>query len=1190
MLTRASLRFYAATHVMVVLGVAVAVAVLAGALLVGASVRESLAQIALGRLGATDVIITSPTFFQTKLADSLLTRSNQPQQSALGARLDAYRVVTSTAPVVVFGGAAVQDDSKRTAGQVMIYGIDERFGRFHGLSRFEVAGREALISAALALEIGAKAGDTVTLRVAKPSDIPLSSLQGRRDVTGERIRVTVTRVLDDAALGEFSLSPSQGPVFAVYVPMGRLQRDLGLGDRANTILLSLTDSTDVDPAKLVRELIAPVAALDDFGLRVRTIASRQEGVPSPVTIVETRAGLLTDEVVEIIEDQAARERRMVVPALTYVANTIRIGDREIPYSTVSAVDLDGYNRMVGAVGPTFASAVAPATSPLAMADKPRPSGATVGRPHPSGATVGATVGRPTASTAFSSHAPIWLNQWAADDLNAHLGDEVTLEYYLWSDADGLATSSAKFTLVGVTPMSGIGGDPTLTPDYPGISDAADITSWDPPFPVELKRVRKQDEDYWDRYRAAPKAIIPLAEGQRLWGSRYGRISSLRLSGRAPVSAQAIPPASAGFTARAVRNEALSAARGTTDFGEYFLYFSFFLVVSALLLAYLFFAVGLEQRTREVGLLATVGFAPSAIRATFVREGAVLAAAGTVLGVAAAIGYAAVIMYGLRTWWVGAVGTTRLTLHVAPQWLALGAVGALAAGVLAIWLGVRQMSRRSARSLLNGDVGEAGPPSRPEAATAWSRRSSRGNLSSEGGSGGAIGAIGLGAIGLALIIASASGSLNPTAGFFGAGGAWLMAGLCGASAWLRRRRTTRPLTRGLTGMSQLGFRHTAVRPGRSVLSLALIAFACFVLVSVGAFRKEPVAGGDRASGTGGFMLMAESVAPLMHDPNTLAGRDGLGLESNDAVFAGAKVTRFRLRPGDETSCLTLYRPTSPRIIAPGPGFIDDSRFTFAASMAATQDEHANPWTLLGHTFEDGAVAAVADQTTLMYVLHLGIGDDFEFTPEGQPPVRLRIVGALADSVLQSELIIGETDFVRLFPKQEGYRVWMIDTPPANAAALTSHLEDRLSDYGLDVTGTLERWSSYHQVENTYLATFQALGSLGLLLGTVGLGAMLARNVLERRREIGLLSAVGFTPANVRSMVLSEGLALVLGGTVFGATCAMVAVWPALQERAQAVPIGNLLSLLTAVVVTGVVSSLFAVRLASATPVVEAIKSE
>lgn len=1157
MLTRASLRFYAATHVMVVLGVAVAVAVLAGALLVGASVRESLKQIALGRLGATDAIVTSPTFFRTALADSLLTRSSQPEQTPLGTRVDAYRVLRATAPVVVVGGAVVHDESKRTAGQVMAYGIDERFGRFHGVDGFGVSGREALISAALAQEVGAKVGDTLTLRVAKPADIPLATLQGRREATGERIRVTVARVLDDGSLGEFSLAPMQGPVLAVYLPMGRLQRDLGLGDRANTMLLALNDTAAIDPARLVRELIAPVAALDDLGLRVRTARTRQppEGVAATITVVETRAGLLTDDVVETIADLAARERRMVVPALTYVANTIRIGDREIPYSTVSAIDLDGYNRMAGVVGPT---------------DPGIPKGLPPRTPNAAGGgnPLGLPGGRAPAPV-FSNHAPIWLNEWAANDLAARIGDEVTLEYFLWSDADGLAASSATFTLVGVAPMTGIGGDPTLTPDYPGISDAADMTSWDPPFPVELKRVRRQDEDYWDQHRAAPKAIIPLAEGQRLWGSRYGKISSLRLSGRTPVRAQDIPPASAGFTARAVRGDALAAAQGTTDFGEYFLYFSFFLVVSALLLAYLFFAVGLEQRTREVGLLATAGFAPAAIRRAFVREGAVLAGIGAIIGIAAAIGYAALIMYGLRTWWVGAVGTTRLTLHVAPVWLAAGAVGALAAGVLAIWLGVRKMSHRSARSLLKGEAEVSTPHSttRPRAL-----------------------ALGFGLLGIVLIAASSSGTLNATAGFFGAGGAWLISGLSGASAWLRRRRTSRPLTRGLTGMSQLGFRHTAVRPGRSVLSLALIAFACFVLVSVGAFRKEPTSGGDKASGTGGFTLMAESVAPLMHDPNTPDGRDGLGLDRNDPIFAAAKVTRFRLRPGDETSCLTLYRPTNPRIIAPGPGFAGDARFTFAASMAATPEEQANPWTLLGRTFDDGAVAAVADQTTLMYVLHLGIGDDFEFTPEGQPPVRLRIVGALADSVLQSELIIGEADFVRLFPRHEGYRVWMIDTAPANAAAVTSHLEDRLSDYGLDVTDTLTRWASYHQVENTYLATFQALGSLGLLLGTVGLGAVLARNVLERRRDIGLLSAVGFTPGNIRGIVLSEGLALVAGGTLLGAACALVAVWPAMQERAQAVPLGGLVGLLAAVVATGIVSSLFAVRLASATPVVEAIKSE
>jgi hypothetical protein len=329
---------------------------------------------------------------------------------------------------------------------------------------------------------------------------------------------------------------------------------------------------------------------------------------------------------------------------------------------------------------------------------------------------------------------------------------------------------------------------------------------------------------------------------------------------------------------------------------------------------------------------------------------------------------------------------------------------------------------------------------------------------------------------------------------------------------------------------------------------------------------------------------------MHDPNTPQGRDGLGLETSDAVVAAATITRFRLRPGDEASCLTLYRPTNPRIIAPEPRFYDQPRFAFSSSVASTAEEHANPWLLLKRTFDDGAIPAVADQTTLMYSLHLGVGDDFTFTPGGHAPVRLRIVGALADSFLQSELIIGEEAFVRLFPRQEGYRVWMIDVPPGQESAATTHLEDRLSDYGLDVVDTHQRWAAYHQVENTYLATFQALGSLGLLLGTLGVGAVLARNVLERRREIGLLRAVGYSPADVRGMVLSEGIALVGGGLLIGAGCALVAIAPALRDRAQSLPVANLVGLVAAVLVTGVVASLIAIRLTARTSITAAIKAE
>ena len=80
------------------------------------------------------------------------------------------------------------------------------------------------------------------------------------------------------------------------------------------------------------------------------------------------------------------------------------------------------------------------------------------------------------------------------------------------------------------------------------------------------------------------------------------------------------------------------------------------------------------------------------------------------------------------------------------------------------------------------------------------------------------------------------------------------------------------------------------------------------------------------------------------------------------------------------------------------------------------------------------------------------------------------------------------------------------------------------------------ASFHRVENTYLSTFQALGGLGLLLGTFGLAAVMFRNVLERRRELALLRAVGYSRRKVSVMILAEAALLLGAGLAVGAGCA------------------------------------------------------
>jgi hypothetical protein len=423
-----------------------------------------------------------------------------------------------------------------------------------------------------------------------------------------------------------------------------------------------------------------------------------------------------------------------------------------------------------------------------------------------------------------------------------------------------------------------------------------------------------------------------------------------------------------------------------------------------------------------------------------------------------------------------------------------------------------------------------------------------------------------ALALVLLALALLRKLDQTTGFFGAGTLLLIAALSFESAWLHARSFA-----FLRGLLSLSLRSAAYRPGRTMLCVAQIAFATFLIVSVDAFRA-----GDSA-GAGGFPLIAESVLPLIHDPNTAAGREAL----NIPPLEGVQFVPFRLRPGDDASCLNLYQPHNPRILAPPAAFLRSAHFAFQESSRPTP----NPWLLLESQPADGAIPVIADANSMTYVLHLKLGEEFLLNH-----TRFRMVAALQDSLFQSELLISEKNFLRLFPDVEGYRFFLIDVSPQRAPEVTGVLEQALSDYGFDVQPAEARLASFHKVENTYLSTFRSLGALGLVLGTVGLAAILLRNVLERRRELALLRAVGYRPAHLTAMVLAENALLLLLGLATGTVCALLAIAPAVSLRGGHLPAVSLSLLLAAVLATGIAASLAATAAALRSPLLEALRSE
>jgi ABC-type antimicrobial peptide transport system permease subunit len=188
-------------------------------------------------------------------------------------------------------------------------------------------------------------------------------------------------------------------------------------------------------------------------------------------------------------------------------------------------------------------------------------------------------------------------------------------------------------------------------------------------------------------------------------------------------------------------------------------------------------------------------------------------------------------------------------------------------------------------------------------------------------------------------------------------------------------------------------------------------------------------------------------------------------------------------------------------------------------------------------------------------------------------------------------MSDDNFLRLFPDQQGYQFLLVSAPGDRTREVAAAIEDRLSDYGADAIPAGERLAEFHRVENTYLSTFQTLGGLGLLLGTIGLAAVLLRNVLERRRELALLGAVGYGRGSLFAIVIAESALLLTAGLAIGVVCALIAVAPAAAERGGRLPSGaGSWLLLFAVFATGLVASVVATRAAIQSRLLDALRAE
>lgn len=1204
-----SLVFHWRAHLGVVLGAAVGSTALVGALLVGDSVRESLKERALERLGRTQ--------FAVSLRDRFFGE-DLPQRLARGAAmLEGEEEIGSegwATAVLTLPGTAARQDGQARANRIQVLGISEQWPGYAATpSESSTTARQAMhpfpedavyLNRALADQLHAGPGDDLVVRVHKPSALSRDAVIAPRDDASLALRLRVAGILEADLLGNLDLNASQAPPLNAFVRRDLLAAKAGLAGFANQLLVAGPTLAEPDHAltrakrwlaralplawrrsfeqwafpprslpgpellqRLQDSLLGnssagtPGAAweLGDLELTVRGGVARPDPAVTnravPYAELTTRRIFLDPLVGRAAVDPVLRTNRApeellkspwlprilgltnATPILTYLVNHLAAGDRLTPYS------------MVTAAGPPY--------TPADLADD-----------------------------------EIVVNEWLASDLGVKPGDAVQLAYYVVDSGSELLERTNRFRVRSIVPLAGWPADRTLMPEFPGLSKAESTHDWDAGFPL-VHPIREKDEAYWKQYRGTPKAFVTLAAGQRLWANRFGDTTAIRwfgpeLNSGAPAMSPDLAareltlltslrlyanldPEGQGIAFQPVRELALKAATSGQDFGQLFIGFSFFLVLAALLLMALLFRFGLEQRLPEVGVLLAMGFRPAAVRRLWLIEGVVLAGLGAGLGVLGALAYAPAMIRGLTTIWRDAVAGTALAFHGTPTSLIVGwglSVGVCGATIA--WTMRRQFGRPP-RELLAGEIASA-----------------RGSGRRVAGPLAVISSV----VALSLMGWAVSRGETTNAGvFFGVGSLVLVAGLAWAAVGLRyleRGARTESLS-----VLRLAARGTARRRSRSLATVGLLACGAFLVSAIGAFRMDAERDAARRdSGTGGFGLIGEASLPVTQDLNRSAGQEFFGLNRED--LRDVSFVPFRVRDGDEASCLNLNRAQRPRILGVDPEQLA-SRGAFRFASLAAGVTATNAWRALRSPNGPldgvvGEIPAIGDAASIQWALGKKVGDTLEMTDERGRPLRLRLVAGVANSILQGNLVIDESAFRRVFPGESGHRFFLVDVPTNRVTEVSARLTRALQDSGLEWTPAPRRLAQFLAVQNTYLGTFQVLGGLGLLLGSAGLGVVVLRNVLERRGELALLTAVGLARSRISRLVLVEHATLLCLGLGLGLASAGIAVLPSLLAPEAELPARSLAGTLAGTLLFGFVTTWAATRASLRGRLLDALRGE
>ncbi|HVM40273.1 MAG TPA: FtsX-like permease family protein, partial [Acidimicrobiia bacterium] len=177
----------------------------------------------------------------------------------------------------------------------------------------------------------------------------------------------------------------------------------------------------------------------------------------------------------------------------------------------------------------------------------------------------------------------------------------------------------------------------------------------------------------------------------------------------------------------------------------------------------------------------------------------------------------------------------------------------------------------------------------------------------------------------------------------------------------------------------------------------------------------------------------------------------------------------------------------------------------------------------------AVVRIGDQVTLV-------------NPETGEERQVTVAARAADDFLFNGALYGMEGLRELYgPRAIENRAYVAVADAADPHAVAARIAGSYIEEGAKADTIRDLLADFIAIQNQFFQLFEGYLGLGLLVGIAGLGVVMVRAVRERRREIGVLRALGFQSQTVRRSFIFESAFIALEGTIIGLGLGLVTAY-------------------------------------------------